>query len=255
MTPFFRNIRQVLLNQSKISKYLIYAIGEIILVVIGILIALQINNNNENNKTRLKEKGYLGNIKTDLQLSITEIDDFILQRNEQVIAANNTIDHFEGKPVLDWNAFNKDIVNIYTWQRFFLIDNTFQELINSGNFGIIKNDSIKKGLQNLEMMYKKLKYNEDHFRYDAEVTLYQPSYEMLDINPMAKNFFYQVSGGKMGENILMKKELFGEMLSHLKQKNGFVFASLEFSSMITRFEEMKAICNEIISLIDRDLED
>ena len=47
MIKFFRHIRKNLLNEGKTSKYLKYAIGEIILVVIGILIALQINNWNE----------------------------------------------------------------------------------------------------------------------------------------------------------------------------------------------------------------
>ena len=50
MIKFFRNIRQKLLQENRVSKYLIYALGEIVLVVIGILIALQINNWNENRK-------------------------------------------------------------------------------------------------------------------------------------------------------------------------------------------------------------
>ena len=54
MIKFFRKIRQQLLNESKFKKYLLYAIGEIILVVIGILIALAINNNNQ--KRIIKEK-------------------------------------------------------------------------------------------------------------------------------------------------------------------------------------------------------
>lgn len=134
-----------------------------------------------------------------------------------------------------------------------MIDNTFQELINSGNFAIISNDSIKKGLQNIEVVYKKLKYNEDHFRYDAEVTLYLPSYGMLDINTMAKNFIYQVSEGNIGDKGQLTKETFGDMLTDLKQKNGFAFAVLEFTTMISRFETMKTTCHEVIRLIDADL--
>ena len=53
MIKFFRKIRQNLLSENKFSKYLIYAIGEIILVVIGILIALQINNWNESEKNQV----------------------------------------------------------------------------------------------------------------------------------------------------------------------------------------------------------
>ena len=52
MIKFFRKIRQKLLTENKFSKYLLYAVGEIFLVVIGILIALQINNNSENYKKR-----------------------------------------------------------------------------------------------------------------------------------------------------------------------------------------------------------
>jgi hypothetical protein len=52
MIKFFRKIRQKLLVENKISKYLLYAIGEVVLVVIGILIALSVNNWNEGNKKK-----------------------------------------------------------------------------------------------------------------------------------------------------------------------------------------------------------
>ena len=56
MIKFFRKIRQNLLSEDKTVKYLKYAIGEIMLVVIGIVIALQINNWNENRKNGIKEQ-------------------------------------------------------------------------------------------------------------------------------------------------------------------------------------------------------
>ena len=66
MIKFFRKIRQRLLTENKFSKYLIYAIGEIILVVIGILIALWINNWNELRKDKLKDKQLINLLITDL---------------------------------------------------------------------------------------------------------------------------------------------------------------------------------------------
>ena len=74
MIKFFRHIRQKMLSENKISKYLLYAIGEIILVVIGILIALAINNSNEDDKTRVKELNYLTGIKSDLQLNLIDLE-------------------------------------------------------------------------------------------------------------------------------------------------------------------------------------
>ncbi|GAA4806876.1 DUF6090 family protein [Litoribaculum gwangyangense] len=66
MIKFFRNIRQRLLSEGKTGKYLKYAVGEIVLVVIGILIALGINNWNENRKTDIRLKDSLVALKNDL---------------------------------------------------------------------------------------------------------------------------------------------------------------------------------------------
>ena len=66
MIKFFRKIRQKLLSENKFSKYLLYAIGEIILVVIGILIALQINNWNENRKLNDAKNKTLEHIKKEV---------------------------------------------------------------------------------------------------------------------------------------------------------------------------------------------
>lgn len=63
MIKFFRKIRHEMLTENKFIKYLLYAAGEIVLVVIGILIALNINNNNQNKITKAKEQIYLIQLK------------------------------------------------------------------------------------------------------------------------------------------------------------------------------------------------
>ena len=68
MLRFFRQIRQRLLTDNKFSKYLLYAIGEILLVVIGILLALQINNWNEWRKDRQTEKEIIQNLTENLEM-------------------------------------------------------------------------------------------------------------------------------------------------------------------------------------------
>ena len=79
MIKFFRRIRQKLLSENKFSKYLLYALGEIILVVIGILIALSINNWNEDRKNDLREIRLVKNIVEDLSL---DLDHFNQSSNE-----------------------------------------------------------------------------------------------------------------------------------------------------------------------------
>jgi len=67
MIPFFRKIRKTLADDNKPIKYLRYAVGEIILVVIGILIALQINNWNEGRKEKINQRSVLSNLLQDLK--------------------------------------------------------------------------------------------------------------------------------------------------------------------------------------------
>ncbi|TXG38725.1 DUF6090 family protein [Seonamhaeicola maritimus] len=67
MIKFFRNIREKLLYEGKTSKYLKYAIGEIVLVVIGILIALQINNLNEERNTKKIKQVYYKQLLQDFE--------------------------------------------------------------------------------------------------------------------------------------------------------------------------------------------
>ncbi|MCO4822170.1 MAG: hypothetical protein KC469_08885, partial [Flavobacteriaceae bacterium] len=77
MIKFFRKIRYDLMEKNKTGKYFKYAIGEIILVVIGILIALQINNWNENKKLVVKEMKIVKEIKYELEVSLKDLTDDI----------------------------------------------------------------------------------------------------------------------------------------------------------------------------------
>ncbi len=137
MIKLFRNIRQNLINEGKTTKYLKYAIGEIILVVIGILIALQINNWNENNKLENKKQDYY------LQL----LDDL----NKDKIAAEQTIEKFETylkEYEVYKNTFYKDMLTpnqVYVQisklpvlsTRLTFNTSTIESLQNSGEIGLI----------------------------------------------------------------------------------------------------------------------
>ena len=90
MISFFRKIRQKLLSQNRVTRYLVYAFGEILLVVIGILIALQVNNWNEGRKEKARERELLifalENIKAD-SLSL----DSILSRTKKIIDVHQNL--------------------------------------------------------------------------------------------------------------------------------------------------------------------
>ena len=91
MIKFFRRIRQRLLTENKFSKYLIYAIGEIVLVVIGILIALQINNWNEYQKERKSEHLILSEIRDNLKYDLNDFESNITTLQNKSISSKANI--------------------------------------------------------------------------------------------------------------------------------------------------------------------
>ncbi len=253
MIKFFRKIRQSMIRENKVFKYVLYAVGEIVLVVIGILIALQININNEANKKRATELNYLKNIKTDLNLSISDLDEIIATRKNQIASARTILSHHNGVPISNFVEFNMQCVSIYAWEKYVLSDNTFQELLNSGNLALISNGSVKNLLLSLDAKYKAMKNGEEHFRYDTENLLYKAVYEKLDMDPTVQNFMYQVTNREVGENVPLSIKNFEKVLSSLEHKNGMTMAALEFGRMVTYFEEMKTIANDLIKEIDSEL--
>ncbi len=254
MLRFFRLIRRKLIEEENTRKYFWYATGEVFLVVIGILIALQINNWNELNKERAKEVNYLQNIKKDLILNNAQINEYIDSRNEMIQSASIVIEHFDGKPITDYSVFNAHTVNIYTWRKFFQINNTFQELTNSGNLTLISNDSLKTALQNLEASYLVMKDEEAHFRFDAELLLYAPSYETNDLNRIVQDYTYKVTGGTVGSDPKLESRDFSEMLKDIRQKNGFAMAVYQFTVLNQQLAAMKDQSLIIISMIDQEIE-
>ncbi|NNL01889.1 MAG: hypothetical protein HKP39_06400 [Eudoraea sp.] len=92
MINFFRKIRQKLLTENKFSKYILYAIGEIALVVIGILIALQVNIWNETRKSQELFDSYISQLKVDVETAIKNANRSGEFSNMQSVRAQNIID-------------------------------------------------------------------------------------------------------------------------------------------------------------------
>jgi len=119
MIKFFRRIRQHLLTENKFSKYLIYAIGEIVLVVIGILIALQINNWNEERKANLREHSLYQNIITDLDNEDVRLNSALGQYKQHSDAYYQIYNETIGKANYDSTNNKLDTYNILRWHNVF----------------------------------------------------------------------------------------------------------------------------------------
>ncbi len=144
MIKLFRNIRQNLLNEGKTSKYFKYAIGEIVLVVIGILIALQVSNWNKQNEDRKLEKRYVSELILDLQKDSIFIADTRQTSYQQMLSKSKLTEYFEGQ------QFTEDSLIVYfgdQWKpvpKFNPITTTLDELKSTGNIRVIQNSTIRR---------------------------------------------------------------------------------------------------------------
>ena len=132
MIRLFRKIRQQLLAEDKYPVYLLYAGGEILLVVVGILIALQIDNWNDQRKEKITELNYLSAINYDLELNRLEVESFIRQKQSAIESANIILQYYESDTLNDPSYFNLHHLNVSIFTRFEEKNNTFRELENSG---------------------------------------------------------------------------------------------------------------------------
>jgi hypothetical protein len=154
MIKLFRNIRQNLINEGKTSKYFKYAIGEIILVVIGILIALSVNNWSQDNKDRKLGEDYLLRIHRDL------VQDTISFR--QIITSNNALREdikrlfdtlYHGVHNIKQVKYMGSIYDRALDQVFSPNDNTYKGMINLGTLGLIQNIELKEEIVDLYSEY------------------------------------------------------------------------------------------------------
>ena len=174
MIKFFRKIRYDLMEKNKTGKYFKYAIGEIILVVIGILIALSINNWNENLKSKKLETSYLKRIYKDLDNDLLQFESTIKlaqERNNRVLFLEQAI---KDSQLVNKSSdyFVKSIVYANYTYRPAISNHSFDELKSSGRLALIKNEDLRVSIAkyyDLEFSYSQfdfiredvqLKYNE-----------------------------------------------------------------------------------------------
>jgi len=141
MIKFFRKIRYSFIQTGRTTKYLKYAIGEIILVVIGILIALQINNWNQSNQLKIEELKSLESLHSEFQENLQEFDITHLRQ----LNRNDAIDQILFSDVSNYSLSSLDSLYLnanfnWTYNPSFSVYNS---LINTGKIQLISNDTLK----------------------------------------------------------------------------------------------------------------
>lgn len=155
MINFFRKTRQHLLSEGKVANYLKYTIGEIALVMTGILLALQVNNWNENKKEEKIESLYLKNTLSDLQDQLISIEEQMQREVSFFEDSRDILENYYKTNTLTLDSIFFSKATKLTFRKTFVInDPTFTDLVSSGNIKLIrdqtKKDQIIKYYQDLK---------------------------------------------------------------------------------------------------------
>ena len=254
MIKFFRHIRRSLINQNQMGKYLKYAIGEIILVVIGILIALQINNWNEGRKANQEEKNLFANLKVDFESRLIELKEFNAAREKSTVAALelNTI-------IADKNYRLKDaeidsllskLINGFKFNEEFKM---LEVLFNTGLINDIKNEELKRQLVEWpqkveEMLEEQRMFNQliDN-RWTPHITRY------LSLRDIYEKFDFRQYNIPSGEPVTLLKDYDGFLANPLTENYLVQFQLL----MRVNYMDTKTLISSaehIVSLLDSELQ-
>ena len=176
MITLLKNLRRSLMYEHKLSKYLLYALGEIILVVMGILIALSINNWNERRKDEIQVANYLHSLRGALQEDIASLDASIAFNKTRLRGVFYILEHAnlntDTFTELEWVDISNNDAATHLWEGAFpdslnrrftnlafsllgrgfggvsLNKSVVNELYSTGSFSNIENEEVKKKIAN-----------------------------------------------------------------------------------------------------------
>lgn len=239
------------MSENKTGKYFKYAIGEIILVVIGILIALSINNWNVNRIDKIQENKYLDNIKLDLKKDLASLTYQLNFRKEKYKGTQKLISQINGEPIVDVTKLVHNVVTTLMEERFTPNNSTYNELASSGNLNLISNDSIKMLLLELEEHYKNNNFGIEHELYEYREFISKPLFKFTNTDQLIPIF----SGEKTIEEQGVTKDCFTDLFKSPEYKNGIFISNVITKEFIPLYELIETKSKKIIELIDTELKD
>ena len=239
MIAFFRKVRQKLISQGRIMRYMTYAIGEIVLVVIGILIALQLNNWNADYQAGKEELKLLSEMRRNLT---TDLEDCYWNiRKQKDLKSSNlaVLNHLQNQ-----TPFHDSLVAHYgnliysTTQRRNM--STYDHLKSKG-MDLIRNDSLRRNITTV--------YSERYYYIEKMELEYDNAYQLNQVIPQLNSRLILNKGEKQGYPI---------NLDELCQDNEFK-GTLRMNSdirddMIRHYRGLSVDLEQLIKHIDEELE-
>ncbi len=257
MIKFFSRIRRELMETNKTGKYIKYAIGEIVLVVIGILIALSLNNWNFNRLERQEEQRFLMRFKSDIQMQLDQLAELEGNLQTKIDLAESLLADYQAKGSFNKvDGFSTGISKLMRTSSFPNINTTFNEINASGQVGIIRNDSLRSAIIKFYQYNEMSEYGYKVNLQDVFYSLIFPDY-IAAIHINFQDFGYESS--KVAPNLISTEQ--ADYLAHkldqpemaLKIYNGISLRLLFTNANKTRISESKNRCIALLDFIDQNL--
>jgi hypothetical protein len=234
MIKFFRKIRQNLLMENKTGTYFKYAIGEIVLVVIGILIALSINNWNETNKNEREQIVFLNNLKNDLKNDLIQLDQILKFQKEKLSKVNELKDQLLS--IKDFEKIEQLLVNLtLDNDTYFPNTGSYTTTVSSGKIASLNPSSLRIAITNLyERYYNRLIYNGEF--YDKKLN---------EVSSSQGKFFNTLTLKLNGKDVIEDSEFV----------NLITMWFVENSIYVKKGEETKSEILNVLKLVEQRLND
>jgi len=148
MFKIFRKIRLLLINENKHRKYLVYGVGEILLITVGILLALQVNNWNESRKDDVVELKILYGLNSDLNKDILKME-YMISADSTINVDNLQLLQILKDPSSEYQKSMDKLFGYHNRNAFFFPQKMAYETLKSKGLEIIKNDELRSKIVNL----------------------------------------------------------------------------------------------------------
>lgn len=259
MKKILGNLRLKAIQTKGLLRYSLYAIGEIILIVIGILVALQLGNWNDEKKSLELEKRILSDLRIEIENNLDGLNHVILQKRKLVEICHIFLERTgpNTKWDLDLKFDSLLVKTIVSGWKFKPQNGVLDDILSSGKLAAIKNDSLRYAISSISGYTARFQFEDDmvisdlHNSYLPFIAKYYPikntnTFESGDLSASQKHFSSEIlrSSYKGHPEIL---------LNNIEFENQINIQLLWVNFSLYHYDQQHKKYEEIISMIDKEL--